>query len=85
MNWIILAKTILELIPAIITAITAIEESIPGQGNGEKKLEIVKATLQQAYATGSGVTGAFETVWPAISGAVAAVVTVFNATGAFKK
>lgn len=85
MNWIILAKTILELLPAIIKAVAAIEEALPGQGQGQHKLAVVKATLEQAYATGSGIAGAFESLWPAIAGTVGAVVNAMNAVGTFKK
>ena len=41
---------IFKLIPAIIVAIQAIEEAIPGQGEGEKKLEAVRQMLLECAA-----------------------------------
>ena len=65
---------IFKLIPAIMVAIQAIEEAIPGQGEGEKKLEAVRQMLS---AVDSGV-GA---LWPQIAGVVSTLVTLFNQTG----
>ena len=64
---------IFKLIPAIIVAIQAIEEAIPGQGEGEKKLEAVR---QMLLAVDSGV-GA---LWPQIAGVVSTLVALFNQT-----
>ena len=37
---------ILQLLPALITAIKAIEDAIPGSGQGEQKLAAVRAILE---------------------------------------
>lgn len=78
MNWIIQLTIILNLLPAIITAIKAIEEAIPGQGKGEQKLaavrEIIEAVSSQAGA-----------LWPQIQTVIGILVNLFNKTGTFTK
>lgn len=70
--------TIFQLIPAIVTALKAIEDAIPGAGQGEAKLAAVRQMLE---AVDSGVAK----LWPQISGIVGALVTLFNTTGVFGK
>ncbi|MCX5864922.1 MAG: hypothetical protein NTW42_07595 [Deltaproteobacteria bacterium] len=70
--------TILSLIPAIIKAITAIEEAIPMSGAGKAKTDMV---LQIVQATGSGATE----LLPLVQKAIAIVVATLNAVGVFKQ
>ena len=69
---------LLALIPMLIAAIKAVEEAIPGQGKGKEKLDLVLNIIQ---ATGDQVGG----LLPAITKAIAAIVSAFNAAGVFKK
>ncbi len=69
---------ILQLIPAIITALKAIEDAIPGSGMGEQKLAAVRAMLEV-------IDGSVSKLWPQISGVIGVLVSLFNATGVFKK
>ena len=69
---------ILQLIPALITALKAIEEAIPGSGKGEQKLSAIRGILE-------AVDGSITSLWPQISSVVSVLVTLFNATGVFKK
>lgn len=78
MSWITTATIILNLLPALITAMKAIEEAIPGQGKGEDKLGAIRAILE---ATNSQVG----TLWPAIQTVIGVLVSLFNKTGAFTK
>lgn len=78
MNWIAIATTVLQLLPAIITAIKAIEDAIPGQGRGEDKLAAIRGILE-------GVSSQATSLWPAIEKAVSVLVGLFNATGVFQK
>lgn len=78
MNWIIQLTTILNLLPAIITAIKAIEEAIPGQGKGEQKLAAVREILEAV----SSQAGA---LWPQIQTVIGILVGLFNRTGVFQK
>ncbi len=69
---------VFQLIPAIIQALKAIEEAIPGSGQGEAKLAAVRQMLE-------AVDGGVAKLWPQISGVVASLVTLFNSTGVFGK
>jgi hypothetical protein len=69
---------ILQLIPALITALKAIEEAIPGSGQGEQKLAAVRGILE-------AVDASVAKLWPQISSVVSVLVTLFNNTGLFKK
>lgn len=70
--------TILNLLPAIIAAIKAIEEAIPGEGQGEKKLAAVRQILEIA-------DGSMKDLWPKLSGIIGVLVGLLNTTGAFGK
>lgn len=76
MSWITTATTILNLLPALITAMKAIEEAIPGQGNGEDKLAAIRAILEATNAQ----IGA---LWPTIQTVIGILVSLFNKTGTF--
>lgn len=78
MSWLTTATTLLQLIPAIITAIKAIEEAIPGKGQGEMKLAAIREILE---ATSSQVA----LLWPQLEKAIGVLVSLFNATGVFSK
>ncbi len=69
---------ILQLIPALITALKAIEEAIPGSGKGEQKLSAIRGILE-------AVDGSITSLWPQISSVISVLVNLFNATGVFKK
>ena len=64
--------------PALITALKAIEEAIPGSGKGEQKLSAIRGILE-------AVDGSITSLWPQISSVISVLVTLFNNTGIFKK
>ena len=68
---------ILQLIPALIQAMKAIEDVIPGQGQGEQKLSAIRHILESVDA------GAAK-FWPQIQTTIGILVKLFNATGVFK-
>ncbi len=78
MNWIATASALLQLLPAIITALKAIEEAIPQPGQGAAKLAALRGILE-------GVSSQATSLWPAIEKAVSVLVGLFNATGVFQK
>lgn len=78
MSWLSTATTLLQLLPAIITAIKAIEEAIPGKGQGELKLAAIREIIES-------VSGQVITLWPYIEKAISVLVSMFNKTGAFTK
>lgn len=69
---------ILQLIPALVAALKAIEDAIPGSGMGEQKLAAVRSMLEV-------IDGSISKLWPQISGVIGVLVNLFNATGVFKK
>jgi hypothetical protein len=70
--------TVLSLFPAIIAAVRAVEEAIPGSGNGKAKLDII---LNSVLAVGD----AAKTMVPIITNVIGIVVAGLNAAGVFKK
>ena len=78
MSWLSTATALLQLLPAIITAIRAIEEAIPGKGQGELKLAAIREILES-------VSGQVVTLWPYIEKAISVLVSLFNKTGTFTK
>ena len=78
MSWLSTATALLQLLPAIITAIRAIEEAIPGKGQGEAKLAAIREILES-------VSGQVVTLWPYIEKAISVLVSLFNKTGTFTK
>lgn len=78
MSWLTTATMILNLLPALIVAMKAIEEAIPGQGKGEDKLAAIRAILEATNAQ----IGA---LWPTIQTVIGVLVSLFNKTGTFTK
>lgn len=68
--------TILNLIPAIITAIKAIEDAIPESNAGAEKLAAIRKIIEVAY-------GQAITMWPIIEKTIGILVELFNKTGTF--
>ena len=69
---------IFQLIPALIQAMRAIEDAIPGSGQGEQKLAAIRQILE---AVDAGVAK----FWPQIQTTIGVLVGLFNSTGAFRK
>lgn len=70
--------TILKILPALIIAIKAVEDAIPGEGKGEAKLRLVRETIESVDASISAL-------WPVLAGVIANIVRTLNETGVFKK
>jgi hypothetical protein len=67
---------IVQLIPALIELIKAIEAAIPASGQGREKLEAIRKIIEATY------DGAKE-MWPMIEKTIEAIVGLFNKTGIF--
>ena len=78
MNWFTQLSDVLKLLPAIIVAIKAIEDAIPGQGQGEAKLAAIRAIMEAA-------NGQISLYWPLIQTTIGILVGLFNRTGTFAK
>lgn len=77
MNW-ATAIAILNLIPAIIAAMKALEEAVPGGGMGSDKSAVIKSIL-------AATNGQIETYWPVIQKSLDILAGFFNRTGVFQK
>lgn len=78
MNALATLTIILNLIPAIITAIKAIEDAIPASGAGKEKLAALRQIIETAY-------GQSLTIWPILEKTISTLVELMNKTGSFKK
>ncbi len=69
-----IVKLVAELFPVLLQLIDHLESAFPDKGQGVKKLEVLKTTVQGAssFLTGSVLT--FEQAWPTIEKVVATVV-----------
>jgi hypothetical protein len=77
MNW-ATAIAILNLVPAIIAAMKALEEAVPGKDLGGEKSAAIKAILE---ATNSQIA----VYWPMIQKGIDILAGLFNSVGTFKK
>lgn len=77
MNWIQIAIAVLQLIPAVIKAMKALEAEIPQENVGTLKLGVIKGTL-------ASITDKMEELWPYLEKAINLIVDVFNKTGVFQ-
>ena len=68
---------VIQLIPALINLIKAMEEAIPEAGFGPRKLQAVREILQASY---DGITE----IWPMVEKIIGIFVELFNKTGKFK-
>ena len=85
MQYIIIIRTVLALLPTIIDAIKALEGAFPVAGPGAAKLAALRSIIEAAYNTVADATLSFEKLWPALQSSIGAVVCLANATGLFKK
>jgi len=76
MNWLSIAISVLQLIPAIIKAMKALEEAIPENNVGPLKLAVIRETLL-------AINDQVAEIWPYIEKAINAIVAVFNQVGIF--
>lgn len=84
-NLLTIVKLVLALLPLLLDAVKAIEAAMPASGAGTLKLAAIRTTLQAAFEAAGEASATFEQVWPALEKATGAAVSLFNATGVFKK
>ncbi len=69
---------ILNIVPALIGVIKAVEDAIPGDGKGEQKLSAVRQIMEVSYAQTA-------TLWPTLQNVIGVLVATFNTVGVFRK
>ena len=77
MNWIKIAKTLLELLPLIIGAIKVLENLFPEPGQGSSKLKVIKEII-------TGINDDAIEQWPYIEKTIGVIVAFLNKVGIFK-
>jgi len=85
MQFLAILKLIITILPFLIDAVKAIEDAIPGQGKGEMKLAAIRTVVESAYEATDEVLPKIESFWPVIQKTIAGLVSIFNASGIFKK
>ena len=78
MSWLGIVKMVLELLPAIIAALKAIESVLPETGKGAEKLALVRDIVE-------GVNDDAKNNWPLIENTIGKIVAFLNKVGVFKK
>ena len=69
----------------VVEIVKLIEETIPDDGAGQEKLAAFDVMLKAALDKADDIDESFEKLQPVAHDIVGAVVTLFNATGLFKK
>lgn len=85
MAWLENIKLVLSIFPAIINAVKTIEASIPVEGKGAEKLQLIKEVLNTTFENSTKAVSTFEQVWPMLQSVIVSIVNAFNATGVFNK
>jgi len=67
---------VIQIIPALISVIKALEEALPKAGLGGEKLATIRQIIEATYE------GASE-IWPTLEKVIDAIVALFNKTGVF--
>ena len=78
MGWVSTAVMLLNLVPAIIAAMKALEEAIPTPGLGDQKSEVIREIL-------SATNDKIDVYWPVIQKTITVLASFFNKTGTFQK
>lgn len=78
-------RLFLKIATLLPTFISELEQAIPGEGKGEQKLALLRQLLVASLTAAGVAVSLVETMWPAIEGMVADIVTALNATGVFHK
>lgn len=85
MKFLTILRLIVELLPVVIEMIKKVEELIPGQGEGEKKLNMVRQMLEAVFSSSGSIGVAFEELWVPLKKVIDTWVSLFNSNGLFKK
>ncbi len=81
----LILAAIVALLPILVEAIKAVETAVPEGGQGQRKLELVRAWLEAAFTAAGELNVTFAQIWPALSATVTSLVTIYNSLGAFRK
>lgn len=83
MNFIEIFKLVVQLLPLLIEAIKAVEAAMPGKGQGEIKLGLIRSALEASYHAAGQIE--FNDIWSVLAKMIDGIVKLFNSTGVFSK
>lgn len=81
-------RIVIQVFPALVELVRAIEQVIPAKGIGAQKLELLKGIVEDAYqalAPEDRKAMALERLLLAVASIAHRLVAFFNATGVFQK
>lgn len=64
------------LLPLLVQSVKVIEDMFPASGMGAQKLEMVRSTLEKAYAASGEMHVAFEQIWPTLNAVINSIVAL---------
>lgn len=77
MNFLMIIKTVISILPLIIQAIDAVEGAFPQSGKGAAKLDVVKSILSGSVEVAEDVdNGQFDKLWTVISKVIGTIVAL---------
>ena len=85
MNIITYLSYVKKLWTMVVDIVKLIEETIPDDGAGKEKLAAFDVMLKAAIEKADDIDESFDKLQPVAHDIVSAVVTLFNATGIFKR
>lgn len=74
-----------QVLPLVRMVLREVEEAIPDAGKGAEKLKAALALIESMFATATDIGADWAEVKPHVEKWITAIVTLFNATGVFKK
>jgi hypothetical protein len=75
----------IQLMPAAIDAIKAVEAAIPESGKGAEKLAMFRGVMQAGFDLLGDLRQPFEQLWPSLEALASVIVKGLNSVGVFKK
>lgn len=80
-NALAMLRLVVQLVPIVTEAITAVESALPQGGQGAAKLALIRQWIETAVGDAQMVAG----IWPSIQATIDQVVAVKNAVGEFSR
>ena len=78
LQFITIFRTVIQILPHLITVISILETAVPQGGSGEKKLEALKSILKTVHDASDGASVPFEQLWSVLAPITGVIVTLTN-------
>ena len=67
MQFLIILKTVISILPSLIAVIATLESAVPQGGKGQQKLEALKGIMQSIHNMSDDASVPFEKLWGALA------------------